>query len=127
MTVAYWCLFAAIFLPYLWVIIAKARPGYDNRAPRAQLEAAKGFRQRANWAHLNAFEAFPPFAAAVIVAHQLQATQALVDGFALAFLALRLAHGACYLMNRAGLRSLVWGGGFICVIGLFLAAAGVLT
>jgi uncharacterized MAPEG superfamily protein len=127
MTLAYWCVFAAIFLPYMWVIIAKAKPGYDNREPRAQLEAAKGFRQRANWAHLNAFEAFPPFAAAVIIAHQVQVSQALVDGLALAFVGFRLAHGACYLMNLASLRSLVWSGGFVCVIGLFLAAARVLA
>ena len=125
MATSYWCVFATIFLPYLWVIIAKARPGYDNRAPRAQLEAAKGFRQRANWAHLNAFEAFPPFAAAVVVAHQTQAAQGVVDGLALAFLAFRLAHGAFYLLNWASLRSLAWAGGFVCVVGLFLAAAGV--
>jgi len=127
MTVAYWCVFAAIFLPYMWVIIAKSKPGYDNRAPRAQLEAAKGFRQRANWAHLNAFEAFAPFAAAVIIAHQAHAAQSMVDILALAFLAFRIAHGAFYLMNWASLRSLVWSGGFVCVIGLFLAAAGVLA
>lgn len=127
MTVAYWCVFAAIFLPYLWVIIAKAKPGYDNRAPRAQLEAAKGFRQRANWAHLNAFEAFPPFAAAVVIAHQAHVSQPLLDGLAVGFVAFRLAHGISYLMNLATLRSLVWSGGFLCVIGLFLAAARVLV
>ncbi len=124
MTIAYWCLFAAVFLPYVWVIVAKAKPGYDNRAPRAQLEAAKGFRQRANWAHLNAFEAFAPFAAAVIIAHQAHAGQALVDGLALGFLGFRIAHGVCYLGNWASLRSMAWAGGFACVIGLFLTAAG---
>lgn len=127
MTLAYWCVLAAIFLPYVWVIIAKAKPGYDNRAPRAQLEAAKGFRQRANWAHLNAFEAFPPFAVAVVIAHQQHAPQGLVNSLALAFVAFRLAHGACYLGNLASLRSLVWSGGFACVIGLFLASAGILS
>lgn len=126
MTVAYWCVFAVVFLPYLWVVIAKAKPGYDNRAPRAQLEAAKGFRQRANWAHLNAFEAFPPFAAAVVIGHQTHASQPLVDGLALAFVAFRLAHGICYLMNLPSLRSLVWSAGFVCVIGLFLAAARII-
>jgi uncharacterized MAPEG superfamily protein len=125
MTIAYWCVFAAIFFPYLWVIIAKAKPGYDNRAPRAQLEAAKGFRQRANWAHLNAFEAFPPFAAAVIIAQQAHVTQSAVDGLALAFVGFRIVHGVCYLMNWAGLRSLIWSAGFVCIIGLFLAAGGV--
>lgn len=124
MTIAYWCVFVSIFLPYVWVIIAKARPGYDNRAPRSQLDAAKGFRQRANWAHLNAFEAFPPFAAAVVIAHQAHAAQGVVDGLALAFLAFRIVHGACYLLNWASVRSLVWSGGFLSVVGLFLTAAG---
>jgi uncharacterized MAPEG superfamily protein len=123
MAVAYWCVFAAVFLPYLWVIVAKAKPGYDNRAPRAQLEAAEGFRQRANWAHLNAFEAFAPFAAAVIIAHLLHVSQGTVDGLALAFVSFRIIHGICYLMDWAALRSLAWVGGFACVIGLFLSAA----
>lgn len=124
MTTAYWCVFASIFFPYLWAMIAKAQPGYDNRAPRAQLAEAKGFRQRANWAHLNAFEAFPPFAAAVIIAHQAHANQATVDMLALGFLAFRAAHGVCYVLDRATLRSLTFGGGMACVVGLFVAAAG---
>ena len=60
MTIAYWCVFVAALLPYLIVIIAKAGKHFDNHAPRMQLANALGWRQRLNWAHLNAFEAFPP-------------------------------------------------------------------
>ena len=48
-------------------MFAKWRKGYDNRAPRAGIEQLTPRQQRAYWAHLNAFEAFPPFAAAVII------------------------------------------------------------
>lgn len=123
MSVAYWCVFAAIFFPYVWAMTAKAGPGYDNRAPRVHLAAAQGFRQRANWAHLNAFEAFPPFAAAVIIAHQAHANQASMDMLALGFIAFRVAHGVCYVLDRPTLRSLMFAGGMACVIGLFGAAA----
>eukprot|EP01035_Chromulina_nebulosa_P035064 gene35064-47116_t len=40
---------------------------FDNAAPRVMLAKLDGWRQRANWAQLNGFEAFPPFAAAVII------------------------------------------------------------
>ena len=37
MQIAYWCVLIAAMLPYVWVIVAKAGPAYDNRAPRVQL------------------------------------------------------------------------------------------
>jgi uncharacterized MAPEG superfamily protein len=82
-----------------------------------------GWRQRAAWAQLNAFEALPPFAAAVIIAQQLGAPQARIDLLALSFIGFRLAHGFAYIGNWATLRSLLWTGGMGCVIGLFIVAA----
>lgn len=123
MTIAYWCVLAAGILPYVWVALAKAVPGFDNRAPRAFLATVTGWRQRAVWAQYNGFEALPLFIAGVIVAHQLHAPQSRIDALALAFLALRVAHGIFYIADRATLRSLVWAGGFACVIGLFASAA----
>ena len=127
MSIAYWCVLIAAFLPYLWVLIAKASAGYDNHAPRAQLAQATGYRQRANWAQLNAFEAFAPFAAAVIIAQTSAATAAWVNGLAVGFVLLRILHGVFYVLDWASLRSLVWMGGFACVIALFLAAAHILV
>jgi uncharacterized MAPEG superfamily protein len=124
MTIAYWCILAAAILPYVWVGIAKYPLGtYDNRNPREQLEKLTGPRKRAHWAQLNAWEAFAPFAAAVIVAHQAKASQPVVDALALTFIAMRVLHGLFYIADKATLRSLVWSVGFACVIGLFVTAA----
>jgi hypothetical protein len=58
MTLAYWMLIAAAMLPYLTIALAKSAGGIDNRAPRPSLESLSGWRQRADWAHRNHFEAF---------------------------------------------------------------------
>ncbi|MEI6318178.1 MAG: MAPEG family protein [Pseudomonadota bacterium] len=123
MTLAYWMVLAGAMLPYLTVAVAKYRPDYDNAAPRAQLAAADGHRLRAWWAHLNHFEAFPPFAAGVIIAHLAQARQEWVDILAVAFVALRCLYAVLYVTDRPTARSLVWSAAFFCMVGLFVAAA----
>ncbi len=124
MTLAYWLVLVAAILPMVFAGIAKAGGSrFDNRAPREWLGRQEGWRQRANWAQQNGYEAFPPFAAAVIIAHQLDATQTVVNGLALAFIASRVAFGVCYIADWHLLRSLAWLAGFACVIGLFIAAA----
>ncbi|OGI55642.1 MAG: hypothetical protein A2V58_07170 [Candidatus Muproteobacteria bacterium RBG_19FT_COMBO_61_10] len=123
MTTAYWCVLIAALLPYVWVLAAKIAPDFDNAAPRAYLAKLTGWRQRAVWAQLNAFEALPAFAAAVIIAQQLGASQGRIDLLALAFIGFRLAHGLAYIGDWATLRSLLWTGGMGCVIGLFVSAA----
>lgn len=74
----------------------------------------------AHWAQLNSFEAFPPFAVAVLVAEQVGAAQGRIDAIALAFIGLRMLYGGCYLANWAALRSLVWFAGMGCVVWLFV-------
>lgn len=124
MTIAYWCVLVAALLPLLFTGIAKfSGPGFNNKRPREFQAKLEGFRARAHWAHLNTLEAFPPFAAAVIVAHQLHVAQSRIDLLALVFIAARLAYGALYIANLATLRSLVWVVGLGCVIGLFVSAA----
>ena len=124
MTLAYWCVLVAALLPYVWVGFAKyPLRDYDNHAPRAYEEQLTGWRQRAYWAHNNAFEAFAPFAAGVIIAQQLQANQAAVDTLAALFIAARILHGVLYMTDRASLRSIVWTVGFLSVIGVFVAGA----
>ena len=122
MSIAYWCVLIAAILPYLLTMLAKAGRNYDNHAPRKQLENATGYRKRAYWAQLNGFEAFPAFAAAVIIAQLQHVTQASVDSIALVFIAMRSLHGIFYLLDKATLRSLVWVVGFGCVISLFVLA-----
>lgn len=123
MTTAYWCVLAGALMPYLFTVLAKAQPGFDNRAPREWLEKQTGWRKRAHWAQLNAFEAFPAFAVAVIVAHLTAAPQDRIDLLAMAWLVLRLAHGASYLTGHAALRSVAWALALGCVIALFVAGA----
>lgn len=124
MTIALWCVLVAALLPYLATTIAKAGgERYDNRDPRAWLERQEGFRARANNAQTNSFEAFPFFAAAVIVAQMLQAPQERVDALALIFISARLGYLVCYLADWHLARSLAWLMGWLACIFLFVSGA----
>jgi uncharacterized MAPEG superfamily protein len=126
MTLAYWCVLVAVLLPYVFAGAAKAVGGFrgkDNENPRIFLGRLDGLAGRANAAQMNSFEALPGFVAAVLVAHQVSAPQSTVDTLAMVFIALRLAYGIAYLANWASLRSLVWFGGVVCVVGLFVVGA----
>lgn len=127
MTIGLWCILVAALLPLVFTAIAKY--GHEagihrlNRQPRVFQAELSGFRARAHWAHLNGIEAFPPFAAAVLVAQLVHAPQGRIDALALAFIALRVIYGAFYLADKPPLRSLSWFLGLACVIGLFVFAA----
>ena len=122
MTFAYWCVVLAAFLPLFWVGVAKyGSPDYDNARPRIFLQNLSGWPQRANWAQANAYEAFPPFAAAVIIAGMAGANNLVVDTLAGVFLLARLLHGLFYITNKPTLRSLVWTIGFFAMIAIFLS------
>ena len=128
MTFAYWMVLVAVFLPYIGSAYAKFSGGgaktYDNRAPRAHMDNLPPRRQRAYWAQLNGFEAFPPFAAGVIIAHLAAAPQSWIDALAASFVVLRVIYTVLYIHDRPTARSVVWGAGLLCVVGLFVAAAG---
>ena len=115
-TIAYWCVLVAAILPIVCAGIAKygmfgksrRDGGYDNNNPRAWLLRQTDWRARANAAQANTFEALPFFFAAVIIAHQLQARQALVDIFAFMFVVLRIAYIMMYVADMATTRSALW-------------------
>jgi uncharacterized MAPEG superfamily protein len=128
MILAYWCVLIAAFMPVGFVAYAKfaGRKKMDleaNRHPRRWLEQTEGAQQRAYWAQLNSFEAFPPFAAGVIIAVISGGSIAATNLFAVLFILLRLVYGWCYISDRATLRSLVWTGATACTVALFLVAA----
>jgi len=123
MTTAYWMILVAGLLPYWPTVASKWRRTYANAAPRAGVEQLPPRQQRAYWAQLNAFEAFPLFAAAVIIAHLAGGRQGTIDMLAVAFIGFRIIYTLAYLYDRPMLRSLVWSAGLFCVIGLFVAAA----
>jgi uncharacterized MAPEG superfamily protein len=123
MTTAYWMILVAGLLPYWPTVASKWRRTYDNAAPRAGVEQLPPRQQRAYWAQLNAFEAFPLFAAAVIIAHLAGGRQGTIDMLAIAFVGFRIIYTLAYLYDLPLLRSLVWSAALFCVIGLFVAAA----
>jgi uncharacterized MAPEG superfamily protein len=122
MSVAFYCVLAAGLMPFVWTVVAKASgPRYNNFKTRIWQNALEGLPQRAHAAHLNSFEAFPFFAAAVIVAHLHHADTTYVNNLALTFIGLRLCYGIAYLANKAYLRSLIWLVAMACCILIFLA------
>ncbi|HEY9546631.1 MAG TPA: MAPEG family protein [Solimonas sp.] len=123
MTTALWCVLVAALLPFLFTGLAKASKRFDNAAPRDYFEQSTGWRKRAHWAQLNSFEAFPAFAAAVIIAQIAAGPNATADKLALIFIAARLVYGVLYVVNKPTLRSLAWLVGIGCVIGLFVVAS----
>lgn len=122
MTIALYCVLAAGLMPILWTGVAKVRgPRYNNFNVRLWQGKLEGAAQRAHAAHLNSFEAFPLFAAAVIVAQMTGADQARVDMLALSFIGLRVLYGILYIADKATLRSLVWMAAMVCTIMIFVA------
>ena len=115
-TIAYWCILIAAILPILSAGIAKygmfstpkGEGGYDNNNPRAWLLRQTDWRARANAAQANTFEALPFFFAAVVIAHQLQAQQTLLDMLAVLFVVLRVAYIVLYIADMAKTRSSIW-------------------
>ncbi len=124
MTIAYWCVLIAALMPYVLTGYAKATTrGYDNGKPRDWQSRLEGRSARAHWAHLNAFEAFPFFAAAVIIAHLADAEQSTIDAVAVGFVLARAVYSVLYIAGIAYLRSIVWALGFFACIALFVIAA----
>ncbi|GIZ13060.1 MAPEG family protein [Pseudomonas sp. NCCP-436] len=129
MSLPFWCVFISALLIYLAkapLAKAMAEEGegrYDNRHPRAQQARLTGFGARALAAHLNTIEAFPLFAAGVLMAHVTQTTGVLVDALALLFVICRVLYLLCYWFDLHWQRSLVWGVGLLCSLGLMLSPA----
>ncbi|MGE8361930.1 MAPEG family protein [Pseudomonas sp.] len=128
MTLAYWCVLIALFLPYVATVVTKALSGgfapRHNHHPRAFLATLEGRAARANSAQLNGFETSPAFAVAVIIAHLAGgAAQSTLDALAVAFIVSRVLYLICYVADWASLRSLVWFVGMGLIVSLFVVAA----
>jgi uncharacterized MAPEG superfamily protein len=121
MTIADLTLLAAVMLTILSIGPAKLNGigEYDNANPRDPRFYTPGLRARSQGAHLNGYEAFPFFAAAVILAEMRHAPQGTLDVLAVAFILIRVVYVLLYLGNRPSLRSLVWSVGFACNLAIF--------
>ena len=127
MTVALWCILIALFLPPLCALIAKVSSGRfgmrDNHDPRAFLDTLSGLPRRAHAAQQNSYEAFPAFAAAVLVADIVgNAEQVTQDVLGVMYITSRLLYIICYLADWAALRSLVWFAGLALIVAFFVVS-----
>ena len=122
MTIAELCLLGMVLLTLLVVTPAKVagKREFDNAYPRDPAFYIKGPRARALGAHQNGLEAFPLFAAAVLLAEMRGMPQHIIDGLALAFLGARVAYAVCYLGDRPTMRSIIWTLAFVCNLAIFL-------
>jgi uncharacterized MAPEG superfamily protein len=130
MTIGYWCVLAAILLPYVCFGIARNRGRgpdgrrlRDNSKPREFPNVIDGPAKRAWDAHLNAFEALPVFGLAVIIAHLAHAAQRSVDILALTWVVARIGHAAFYILNKPWVRSAMQFVSLACVLALFIVSA----
>ena len=125
MTTPFVCVFVAFLLNLLSkgpVALAMSRRpgGYDNKHPRDQEAALEGWGRRSFAAHLNGFEAFPAFAAAVVIAHLSSADPVWTARLAVVFVTARVLYLPAYFLDLDILRSTVWTFGFVATCGLFL-------
>lgn len=128
MTVALWCILIALVLPPLCALIAKVSSGRfglrDNHDPRAFLDTLSGLPRRAHAAQQNSFEAFPAFAAAVLVADVVgNAEQVTQDVLGVMYITSRLLFIICYLADWAALRSIMWFAGLALIVAFFVVSA----
>lgn len=124
MNIPFICVFVAFILNYLAkapvvVAMAQSRGGYNNSEPREQQALLTGWGKRALGAHLNGFEIFPAFAAAVIMAHITGVDPKLMSVLCITFIISRIVYVYLYIANFSSLRSLVWGVGVFCVATIF--------
>jgi uncharacterized MAPEG superfamily protein len=127
MTVALWCILIALLLNPLCALIAKVASGRfglkDNHDPRAFLDTLSGLPRRAHAAQQNGYEAFPAFAAAVLVADIVgNAEQVTQDVLGVMYITSRLLYIICYLADWAALRSLVWFAGLAMIVSFFVVS-----
>lgn len=120
---AVWTVLIAGFLPIVCAGIAKwGAKGYDNHNPRAWLAQQHGKRVRADAAQANSFEAFPFFAAGMILAVLAEVDEDTLAVTGWFFIAMRVLYIYCYVNDLATLRSFAWLFGYAAVVRLFLLA-----
>lgn len=121
MTIAEWCVFAAVMLYLATVAPAKAlgHAQFNNAAPRDPAFYEHPMRGRALGAHINGIETFPFFAVAVLLAEFRHAPQFWIDGLALAFVGARIAFVLAYVVDRPTARTVLWNIAFAFNLGIF--------
>ena len=113
---------AALWIPYVICQVTTNGPlsgeNYVDPTPRP----VPLWGQRANRAHLNAIEAFAPYAALVLIVHVTGKESGMTAFWAMAFFWLRLAHAIVYWFAVPFVRTLLFTLGFVSVCGLAWSA-----
>ena len=121
--------FLCVFMMYLLILATKgpvgfaqwrAEGGYDNSSPREQQAALEGWARRAVGAHNNTLEAFPVFAAAVMVAHLGGANTQHAALASVTFIAARTMYPVLYILDIQLGRSIIWTFGYVVCGALML-------
>ena len=123
MTMAFTCVavaFGLIVVTRAMLLFEQRKLGeIDNQRPRKQWRQLKDRGARVLETHVDAVEAFAPFAAAVLIAHASGAVPKRVDMLAIAWTLAKVVHPAAHVAEadylRAGLGFMSW----LCVAGLF--------
>ncbi len=129
MTIPFWCLFAAVLLPYVWFSFAApwraAQFGHalNLRAPRLQDAELAGRAARAQGAHYNSLEALSYFSPAVVVAHLTHAEVTWSARLALLFVALPRRARHCLLCRPSTVTNGIFRGRLLSSLALFVLAA----
>lgn len=127
MNVPFLCVAIAFALLYtikfpLSLAMARSKGGYDNANPRDQQATLEGWGRRAAAAQSNGYESFPPFAAAVVMAHLAHANARWTAAMAIAHVVSRALYQVFYVANVDKLRSTVWGVAAAASAGIMLLA-----
>lgn len=113
---------ASLWIPYVVCQVmtngALSGENYVDPTPRP----VPLWGQRANRAHLNAVEAFAPYAALVLLVHVAGKESAMTAFWAGAFFWVRLAHAIVYYFAVPFVRTLLFTLGFVAVCGLAWSA-----
>ena len=121
------CIAIVGVMPYVLTGMSKSS-GFgvkENERTRDWQTELTGWRRRAHWAHQNAFEALPFFAALAILAHLRSPESQVALGGCWTFVALRVAYSACYLADAGKLRTTMWMGTQAAQVALLLVGLGV--
>jgi len=118
MLLVYWFILLAALMPYSVVQIARGS-NFNNSKPRDNYALAEGRQKRAYNAHLNSLEAFPIFAAAVLVAVQGGAASWVLSVLGFSWLLVRCGYIYAYLKDMPRERSALWALAMILNVAMF--------
>jgi uncharacterized MAPEG superfamily protein len=127
MSLPLWCLLITALLPF-WLAfwgssIRRREFGHlDNHHPRQQYAQMTGKGARLWAAQSNAWEALALFTAGIVAMQTSGGGGRLADIACVVFVLARIAHGLCYAMDLATLRSSLFVVSFLAVMSLFLTA-----